>query len=323
MKRFAWLLALCAAWTCGPASAQQWPDRPIHWIVPTAAGGPLDAIARQVAQEVGKKLGQPVVVENRPGGGGSIGAGVVAKAAPDGYTFLFSQADSLINVVSLIKDLPYDSMRDFALVTQVSQTGAVLMANPDLGGASLNDVLAAARAKSAPLSYGSWGPGSYTHILGETLASRSGAPLLHVPYKGGAPAIQDFLGRQIALAFAPANLAIQFAQKGQAKLLAISGPRRSPLLPDLPTFAEQGFADPIFQISIWFGLSAPRGTPGAVIGRMHETVAAAMQEPAVAKFVAEGGGEVLASSPQAFRAAFEQEYRLVNLAIKQAGVVAE
>ncbi|MCK9511153.1 MAG: tripartite tricarboxylate transporter substrate binding protein [Pigmentiphaga sp.] len=319
---FCLLFAVCAAGSLGLAQAETWPDRPIRWVVPTAAGGPLDGIGRQVAQETSKRLGQPIIIENRPGAGGSIGAAVVAKAEPDGYTFLFSQADSLINAVALIKDLPYDPRRDFSLVTQASQTGAVLMANPDVKGTTLAEVLNA-EGNSPALSYGSWGPGSYTHILGETLSRRSGAPLIHVPYKGGAPAIQDFLGKQIQLAFAPANLARQFAEKGQAKLLAISGTRRSELLPELPTFAEQGFAEPIFQVGIWFGLSAPSGTPDAVIERMYESVAAAMREPAIQKFIADGGGEVMASTPQAFRAAFEQEFELVNQTIQQAGVAAK
>lgn len=304
--------------------AESWPARPIRWVVPTASGGPLDTMGRRLAQDVSKRLGQPIVIENRPGGGGSIGAAVVASSPPDGYTFLFSQADSLINSVSLIRNLPYDPRRDFALVTQATETGAVLMANPDVQGSTLDEVLKAGRAPgSQSLTYGSWGPGSYTHIAGVTLARRSGTPLVHVPYKGGAPAIQDMIARQISFAFGPPAFAAQLAQKGQAKLLAVTGRKRSSLVPEVPTFAELGYSDPLFRIGIWFGLSAPAGTPQPVIERMQAEVAAALSEPELAQFIAQSGAEPLGSTAAQFKEAFEKEYSLVNQAIRDAGVSPE
>jgi tripartite-type tricarboxylate transporter receptor subunit TctC len=300
-----------------------WPTMPIRWIVPFPPGGPLDAIARKLAEAVAAQTGQSIVIENRTGASGTLGAAEVARAKPDGYTFVLTSSDTFINAMALIKRPPFDSRKDFMYLTQVAESGAVLMLSGDAPEASLAAVVAQARARPGTVSYGSWGPGSYTHLLMDEIGRRSNADFLHVPYRGAMPAIQDLLAKQVQLAFAPANVAGQLAQKGAVKLLAVSGDRRSPLLPAVPTFSESGFDAPILRTRVWLGLAAPVDLSPAIASAMVAHVQTALQQPAVAKFIADTGFAVIGNTPAEFRRSFDREYAITLKVIKDAGVVAE
>jgi tripartite-type tricarboxylate transporter receptor subunit TctC len=300
-----------------------WPTKPIRWIVPYPAGGPLDAIARKVADTVSGQVGQPILIENRSGAYGTLGASEVARAKPDGYTFLMSSADTYVNAMALLKTPAYDSRKDLTLLTQVAESGAVLMLSGDSPETTLAQLLARAKSNPGKVSYGSWGAGSYTHLLMEGLARQSGAEFLHVPYRGAAPAIQDLLGKQVMLAFAPANVASQFAQKGAVKLLAVSGESRSPLLPSVPTFQEAGYGAGIFRTRVWLGLAAPAGLPAPIADAMVKEVQTALGKPEVSKFIADAGFSTIGNTPAEFRKSFDAEFPLVIKMIQDAGVVAQ
>lgn len=305
------------------ANAQSgYPERPVRIVVPYPVGGPIDAVGRRLAEALQRRTGQPFIVDNRAGGSGSIGTDAVAKAAPDGYTLLFTIPDPVINVVSTIRQLPYDPRKDFAFVTQVATSGVVLMADPKLASSRLADLEKSGR-EQAGLTFGSWGPGSYPHVLGESIVRKSGIAFVHVPYRGAAPSLQDLLARQIGFAFGPASLALQYQQKGQVALLAISGPRRSTLLPDVPTFAEQGYDAPIFRTSTWAGLLAPAGTNPAIVDRLQQMAAEAIRAPAFTAFLTSIGFEPLASTSADFRRDFDREFPLINEIIRGTGLKPE
>ncbi len=318
-----WITALFLTGSCAIAQSPNWPTRPIRWIVPNPAGGPLDAAAWRLAEDVGKRLGQPIVIDNRPGATSSIGATVVAKSPADGYTFLLSQSEPLINAPATIKNLPYDPRKDFALITKAVEYNGVLMGNPEVRGEGIRDALQRAKEMKTPLSYGSWGPGSYTHLIGETLSKAGDIQLMHVPYKGGAPAVQDMLAKQISFAFAAPNFAVSAREKGLGKVFAVTGSARAPLLPDVPTFAEQGYADPIFNIAIWVGLSAPVKTPAPILKRMESEIRVVLQEPSLIKYFHDSGAIVTATTAEDFQKEFEEEYTLTTNALKRAGVTPE
>ena len=304
-----------------PLHAQPaWPDKPIRWIVPYPAGGPLDAISRKLADAVSAQVKQPVLIENRTGAYGTVGAAEVARSRPDGYTFLLSSSDTYLNAMALLKAPPYDSRKDFTLLSQIAESGAVLMLASDAQAGTLEQLVAHAKANPGKVSYGSWGAGSYTHLIMEGVARQSSAELLHVPYRGAMPAIQDLLGKQVMLAFAPANVATQFAQKGAVKLLAVSGDRRSPVLPAVPTFVESGYGAPIFRTRVWLGLAAPAGLPPAIVDAMLREVQTALARPEVAKFIADAGFAVIGNTPVEFRKSFDAEYPVVIRMIHDAGV---
>jgi tripartite-type tricarboxylate transporter receptor subunit TctC len=321
------LVALCAGMSLLCTSALQaqgaWPAKPIRWIVPYPAGGPLDAIARKVADTVGSQIGQPVVIENRTGAYGTLGASEVARSKADGYTFLLSSTDTFINAMALLKAPPYDARKDFTYLTQIAESGAVLMLRGDAPEATLSQVVVYAKANPGKVSYGSWGTGSYTHLVMEGLTRQSGAEFLHVPYRGAMSAIQDLVGKQVTLTFAPANVASQFAQKGAVKLLAVSGEKRSPVLPTLPTFQEAGYDAPIFRTRIWLGLAAPAGLPQALGDSMVKEVQAALVKPEVAKFIADAGFSAIGNTSAEFRNSFDMEYPIVIKMIQDAGVIAQ
>lgn len=304
----------------GAQPESDWPSKPVRWIVPYPAGGPLDAIARKVGDAVAGQIGQPVLIDNRTGAYGSLGATEVVRSRPDGYTFLMSSPDTFINAMVLLKSPPYDARKDFTYLTQIAESGAVLMLRGDAPETTLAQLVTEAKAKPGHLSYGSWGAGSYTHLLMEGLSRRAGVELLHVPYRGAMPAVQDLLGKQLSLTFGPANLAMNFAQQGSVKLLAVSGDKRSPLLPSVPTFEEAGYTDPIFRTRVWFGLAAPAGLPPAIGDAMVRQVQRALAKPEVARFITDAGFTVVGNTPREFRMAFDAEYPLMTRMIREAGV---
>ena len=316
------LLTLCG-WAAPGLAQTGYPAQPVRLVVPYPAGGPVDAIARRYAEQLSRQMGQPFVIDNKAGASGSIGANSVATAKPDGHTLLLTIPDALINVTALLKQLPYDPQKDFVFITQIAASGAVLMANAGVPAANLGELLQLAKAKPGSMAYGSWGPGSYPHVLGHALTQQANVELIHTAYRGALPAIQDMVARQIAFTFGPANVAAQFARSGQAKPLAIAGSRRSPLLPETPTFAELGFGDAAFRLNVWVGLLAPAGTPAAIVQKLQAESQAALKTPELAAFIAAQGFEVLGSTPEAFAADYRREFPLVTGILKSTGIQPE
>jgi tripartite-type tricarboxylate transporter receptor subunit TctC len=293
--------------------------RPIRIIVPYPAGGPVDAAARQLARGMADHLKQTVIVENKPGAGSTIGAAEVAKSAPDGHTVLFSLPDSFTYVPQLFKRLPYDPVRDLAPITQLALTQPVMVLRADASIGSLRQL----NKSSTGLSFGTWGPGTYPHLIAAALARVTGADLNIVAYKGGAPAAQDFMGGHIQMAIVGIPQALDMQAKGLARIVAVAGTERSKLVPDVPTFVEQGFVEPTFALPLWVGMAAAAGTPAAVLHRLGEAATAALRMPEMQRFLQGFGWSPLGNTPAEFRAQLEREAPVVAHAMRAAGVQPE
>jgi tripartite-type tricarboxylate transporter receptor subunit TctC len=294
------LLALPLALVAGilPAAAQGFPQKPLRLVVPFPPGGPLDTVGRAIAQKLTEAWGQSVVVDNRPGAGGNIGADLVAKAAPDGYTVVMGALSTHAVNPSLYPKMPYDAVKDFAPITLVAVTPNVLVVNPALPVNSVRELVAYAKANPGKLAFGSGSNGSAGHLAGELFKADTGADLLHVPFKGAAPAMQALLAGDIQLMFD--NLASASAQvkAGKLKALAITTARRSPLAPELPTMAESGVAG--FDISTWFGLLAPAGTPADVVAKWNAEVGRILRTPEMRDRLTAMGAEAAPDTPAEF-----------------------
>jgi tripartite-type tricarboxylate transporter receptor subunit TctC len=280
------------------AFGQAYPAKPIHFVVPYPAGGPLDTVARLLGQKVSESLHQPVVVENKPGAGGNIGADSVAKATPDGYTILMGAVATHAINPTLYRNIPYDPVKDFAPVTEVAWTPNVLVVNPSLPVSNVKEFIAYAKAHPGELNFGSGSTGSAGHLAGELFKTMAGVKMVHVPYKGAGPAMQDLIGGQIQLMFD--NLASSLGQirAGKVRALAVTTARRSTLAPDLPTIAESGL--PGFDISTWFGIFAPGGTPQPVVQRLHDAFVDALHAPDVQATMKKMGAEPVGNTPAQF-----------------------
>ena len=289
-------LALLAA----HAQAQSYPAKPIRIVVPLAAGGPGDVLARAVGQKLTESVGQQVVIDNRVGANTNIGNEAVAKSAPDGYTLLMSASTLTINP-SLYANLPYDAIKSFAPVTLVATTPLVLVVHPSLPAKSVREFIALAKAKPGQLHYGSAGNGSVLHLAGEMLNSMAHIKIVHVPYKGVTNAFSDLLGGQISLMFPGAPIALPQVQAGKLRALAVTGDKRSAAAPDLPTLADAAGL-PGYEVSVWYGVLAPAGTPPAVINRLHGELVKIVQSPDVVARFAALGAEPLHNTPEAFAA---------------------
>ncbi len=306
------------------AQPAPFPTKPIRMVMPFPAGGPTDTLARRVAQSLSDSLGQPVVVDNKPGASGTIGSAEVARAPADGYTLLFSNSDVFINVTGVVKKMPYDPLRDFKPVSLLARYGVAMMVRPDMpSAAGLPDVLKYIKDNPGKVSYGSWGPATYPHLIGEALGTRAGSPLVHVPYRGAAPALQDLLGGNIHVAFLGTAVAAGYAQKGQVKLVAVTGERRDPLAPGVPTFAEQGMTDPLVRMSPWIAIAAPAQTPDFIIQKLQQATVAALATPEVRRTLRELSMEAAGSTPEEFAAQLRADFPLMTHLIRAAGVVAE
>lgn len=316
------LALLCGA---GPAHAQpaKYPNRPIRWVLPSPAGSPLDAVARKLAETMAPGLGVPVIVENKPGGAATIGAAEVARSAPDGYTFMFSVADPLIGALAAVKAMPYDPRRDFSFISKVATSGPVLVVNPSVKANTLAELLAELKATKAKLSYGSWGPGSMPSQVIESMAQQAGVVLNEVPYKGAPPALQDLLGNHVAMTMIAPHLAAPLAAERKLKILAVVSPRRSALLPNVPTFAESGFNSFVFTNEIWVGLTGPAKIDDAVRDRMVQAVQAALRDVAFSKFMGDIGFAIVGNSPAEFEKEYRAEVDIVPRLMRERGVVPE
>ena len=288
------------------ALAQDWPAKPIRFIVPYPPGGGTDIIARIVQNRLSEALGQPIVIENRGGAGGAVGTEVAAKAAPDGYTFLFTLSSHTIN--PLLYKLNYDTERDFAPVTLIVSVPQLIAANPGAPLKSLQDVVAMARAHPGRLHYASVGNGTPSHIAGELLKLRTGIDIVHVPYKGGGPAVTDTLGGQVWLLFVTMPAAMSHVRAGKLRGLAVTTAKRSPGAPEIPTVAE-ALGIPDYEVDSWYAMFAPAKTPPAIIARMHKEMARVIQLPDVKQRLLEQGGDTVGSNPEALERVVKGELR--------------
>ena len=303
------------------AGADDYPTRPITLIVPFPPGGSTTVMARNVADKMSATLGQPVVVENRGGAGGTIGTRSVAKAAPDGYTILLSYTATMAIAPSMNVNAGYDPRKDFVPIGMIGFAPNVLVVHPSLPVRSIAELIAYAKAAPAPVQYGSPGVGTVNHLAGEYLASETGVKLQHVPYKGNGPAMGDLLGGHIPMMFVPIPVALGNVKAGTLRGLAITTAKRSGLLPDLPTLAESGV--PGFDVALRYGLMAPTGTPPAVIAQLNRELNAALATEDVKQRLATEGAEALPGTPEAYAADVDADEKRWSGLVKKLGIKVE
>lgn len=326
-RRWALRLALAlpmAAGLFGTASsalAQSWPTKPIRLVVPYAVGGSTDQTARLVARSLAVRLGQPVVVENRAGAGGTVGHEAVAKAAADGYTLLFSAAGPLTVTPHTYAKLSYEPIKGFEPITLVATQPLLLVVNPALKVNSVADLIREAQTRPGKLSYGSFGNGSAAHLAGEYFKTLAKVDMVHVPYKGSGPALVDLVGGQIDLMFDVFSTAAPLAKAGKLRPIAITSVDRSPQFPDVPTMQQAGVTG--FEAGTWFGVLAPAGTPKPVIDQLSRALNATLEEKELRDILASQGAVVRGGSPAEFNSFFLSEYDKWGKIVKAAGVTAE
>ncbi|MBE9605292.1 tripartite tricarboxylate transporter substrate binding protein [Acetobacteraceae bacterium H6797] len=289
--------ALLAAGTL-PARAQSWPDRPIRLVVPFPAGGPNDVIARVVGQKMSSILGQPVVVENRSGGGGVLGTDNVAKSNADGYTIGVTSAGALSIASSLMPNIPYDSLKDLAPVTLVATVPELLVINPKVPTNNLRELVEYAKKNPGKLNFASSGSGSVPHLAGEQLRFAADIEIIHVPYRGAAPAVTDLIAGQVQMMFADLPVLMPHVQSGALKAIALGSAKRAALLPNVQTTAEAGF--PAVQADNWYGMVAPGRTPEPVLTKLRDATSAALADPQVQQTLREQGATAVGNSPAEF-----------------------
>ena len=299
------LLAVCAALPT-VALAQDYPTRPITLLVGYAPGGPVDAAARIVAPALAARLGQSVVIDNKGGASGTIAAGANAKAAPDGYTLFFAASATQTISPHVQKRLPYDSLKDYTPVALLVNAPNVLIVNKDQGLASIAALVAQAKAQPGKVSFGSAGPGASNHLAGELLKKVTGTEMLHVAYKGNAPALTDVMGGQITFMFDAVSTGAAAVTGKRVAALAVTSAQRHPLLPDVPTMAEAGI--PNFPEGSFYALEGPPGMPAAIVARLNTAVRAVLADPVISKRLVDAGYDVTPSSPEQLAARVKSEY---------------
>ncbi|MGH8634347.1 MAG: tripartite tricarboxylate transporter substrate binding protein [Burkholderiales bacterium] len=313
------LIAL-ASIAAGTVFAQQYPARPIRLIVPFTPGGGTDITARAVAQKLGESWGQTVVVDNRPGANGTIGVDITAKSAPDGYTLTMISSSHAVNV-GLYTKLPYDLLKDLAPITQATSQPYVLVINPAVPAKSVKELIAVARAKPGSLNYGSSGTGGISHLAGALLGSLTETSLVHVPYKGGSPAMIDVISGQIQILFGTLLLNAPHIKAGRLRVLAVTTPQRWPGTPELPTMQEAGV--PGFVITQWYGMLAPAKTPQPVVAKLNQEIARLLHLPDVKEKLAADGADAVGNTPEQFGAHIRSEIAKYGKLVKQIGLKAE
>ena len=303
---FAALAVVAAAGPLGaPAAAQGFPNRPVRIVVPFAAGGGVDILTRTLAQHLGERLGQQVLVDNKPGAGGNLGVDAVAKAPADGYTLVMATTGTHTINPGLYAQLPFDAERDFKPISLIASVPNLLVVNSSLSVNSAAELVALAKARPGQLSFASFGNGASNHLSGEMLKSLTGMQATHVPYKSAPQAVTDLIAGQTAFAFVNTPLALPHVRSGKLKALAVTGAKRSMATPEFPTMQEAGV--PGFVVESWYGLMAPTGTPDAVIARLHKETLAALALPEVKDFFAKQGADVVTTSPAEFAAIVKTE----------------
>jgi tripartite-type tricarboxylate transporter receptor subunit TctC len=300
-----------------PAMAQSFPSKPVRIVVPQTPGGASDALARIIAQKLNEKWKQPVVVENKPGAGGNIGTELVAKSPADGHTLLMSYAGTQAINPSLYASLPYDSVKDFAPAATLAVVPFVLIVNKNLAATDLRQFLALAREKPDQIAYGSAGNGSVNHLLGVMLGTEANVRLMHIPYRGAAPALTDLMSGQIQAVFTSLPSVIGHIRESTVRPLAVTSAKRAGAAPDVPTIAESGV--PGFDVNPWFGLLAPAATPPAVVRQLNADVNAALQEKDTIDRMKDQGAEPLITTPEQFLALLQADVEKWAKVVKASG----
>jgi tripartite-type tricarboxylate transporter receptor subunit TctC len=320
MKRLLAAIGLSLAATLAIAQ-DAWPTKPVRIIVPYPAGGVADLLPRVVGEKLSQKWGQPVVVENKPGASGNIGMAEAARAAPDGYTLALAPAGNLTVNPTLFPNLPFDTAKDFTPVTNLAQVPNVLVVHSSVPVKSFKELVAYAKANPGKLNFASPGDGSGAHLAGELMKLEPGVEMVHVPYKGLAPAVNDLLGGQVQMMFAGISTVIQHVKSGKLTALAIASPKRSPQLPDVPTVAESGI--PGFEVISWYGIVARAGTPPAVVQKIQRDMAEALAMEDVRGKLAAQGLEPVGNTPEQFGTAIQAESRKWGDIVRRAGIKAQ
>jgi tripartite-type tricarboxylate transporter receptor subunit TctC len=310
-------IALAFLFAATTALAQEWPSKPIRWIVPFPPGGSVDLVSRIIQPRVAEGLGQPILIETRGGAGGSVGTAAVARSAPDGYTFLVTLSSHTIN--PLLYKLDYDVERDFAPVSLIMSVPQLLAANPATPYKSLKDVIAAAKAQPGKLSFASAGNGTPSHIAGELLKLKTGADLLHVPYKGGGPAVTDTLAGQVPMLILTAAIVMSHVRAGKLIPLAVTTRKRAPGAPDIPTVAE-ALGLPDYEVDSWIAMFAPARTPPTMVARMQKEIARVVRLPEVRARLIEQTGDPVASSPEELDRVVKMELKKWAEVVRSAGI---
>ncbi|AZG10387.1 tripartite tricarboxylate transporter substrate binding protein [Pigmentiphaga sp. H8] len=306
--------------SAGAWAAQDYPNQPIRLIVPFAPGGGTDMIARVVGKKLGERLGQPVIVDNRPGASGIIGAEAVARSAPDGYTLLMATT-AISSNGSLYNTISYDLKKDFAPVSQLANAPAVLVVNPGLPVSSLQELIRYARERPGQVNYASYGVGTAPHLVAELFQQSSGTKLYHVPYKGGGPAVLATLSGETRLLFPSLVPVMNHIRNGKLRALAVASDKRSPSLPEVPTFREAGME---FETGTWFGIVARGGTPAPIVARLHQEIVALLNDADVRKSISDEGAEVVPSpTPEAFGKLIQAEVERWAKVVRTAGIKIE
>lgn len=326
-RRLTWLqalglaTALSASWVLSPAWAQNFPNKPIRLVCPFPAAGAVDIAARAIAQELSKNLGQAVTVENRPGAGGNIGSLEVVRAAPDGYTLLMTTSGIQAINPFLYSKMPFDPNKDLQPVSVLVSLNNVLVLNPSVKIQSVNELISQAKEQPGHLNYASSGSGTSTHMSGEMFKFMSGVNLIHVPYKGSAPAVTDLLGGQVMMMFDNIPSSMPHIKSGKLRAIATTGAKRDPSLPDLPTIAEAGV--PGYEAGVWFGVMAPLNTPKEVVSKLHAEIVKAAKAQEYVKRMNEQGFIVLATSPEQMGEMSRAEYARWGPIVRASGAKAE
>ncbi len=322
MQRRQMMLAIAAMaaamGTAVPAHAQSYPARPIRLIVPFAPGGVADTSARVVADRLGQRLGQSVVVENKPGASGNIGTQQVALSEPDGYTLLLGFDGTMVINPHVYAKVPFDTLKDFAPISKIGDAALILVANPGVPARNLKDLVAYSKTLPDGLSYGSAGTGSTPHLAGELLKARTGIKMTHVPYKGGGQAMGDLVGGNLPVLYTAVAGAHQFVKNGKATAIAVSSATRVPSLPDVPTMIESGIAN--IEVNSWVGLFAPAKTPAPIVDKLQKTLNAVVSEPETRDRLLTLGIVPSGNTPAEFRKQVDADLRMYGDIVKQANI---
>jgi tripartite-type tricarboxylate transporter receptor subunit TctC len=312
--------ALALMLSCLPAARAAYPDKPIHFVVPFTLGGPVESVMRLVGNAIGKTMGQPAIIDVRPGGNSSIGTDYVAKAAPDGYTMLAMSTTHAANP-ALFANLPYDSIEDFAPVTLLVSTPFMLTAHPSLPASNVKELIALAKSRPGQLNFAIGGIGTSGHLTAELFNGLAGIKVTYVPYKGAGQAFVDLVAGQVQLLFSSSVGSLPYVKNGRLKAFAVTGLKRTAVAPDVPTIAESGF--PGFESSSWFGVMAPAKTPRPIIERLQREIAAALKTAEVAAILASQGAEPGGTTPEEFGRYYRSEAAKWGKVIRDAGIKAE
>jgi tripartite-type tricarboxylate transporter receptor subunit TctC len=315
-------VVLASAFGCGTTAAQGYPSKPIRFVVPYPPGGPLDIMARAVGQKLTEAWGQPVVVDNRAGAGGNIGADLVAKSPPDGYTLLMGAVATHAINPTLYGKVPYDPIKDFAPVALVAQVPNILVVHPSVPARTVPELIELARARPGYLNFGSGSTGSTGHLAGELFNTMAGVKMVHIPYKGGAPAMADLLAGQVQLMFDNLANALPNVRAGKLRALAVTTLARSPAVPELPTIAQSGL--PGFDLTTWFGVMVPAGTPPEVVARLNAEIVRALGAKDMRERLEKMGAELPASNtPEHFAAFIRAEAAKYAKVVRDSGARVE